>query len=169
MGGSRALYCAGTFLLVSRLRAAVMASGDGVCACEAQTDNRSMPAMINRRLDIYSSNDRSRDETRKWNFADKRIVAFTRVFGADQCRETASGDHVCPDKSYPIGPREKLPARPSAMNKAPDDRAQGAEPENHGGAGLNSQTRPSISCSLRITNNVENSARDSDHAERGCS
>src|ERR1700730_3760857 len=111
MAGSSALYCSGNFMVVTRLRAAVMASGDGVCAREAQTDNRSMPAMINRRLDIYSSDNRSCDETRKWIFADKRIVAFTRVFGADQCRETASGDHVCPDKSYPIGPARSCPLR----------------------------------------------------------
>jgi hypothetical protein len=34
-----------------------MASGDGVCAGEAQIEKRSMPAMINRRLDMGSSDD----------------------------------------------------------------------------------------------------------------
>jgi len=32
-----------------------MASGDGVCAGEAQIENRSMLAMINRHLDMGSS------------------------------------------------------------------------------------------------------------------
>jgi hypothetical protein len=39
-----------------------MASGDGVCAGEAQTENRSMLAMTKRRLDMGSSDDGSRDD-----------------------------------------------------------------------------------------------------------
>jgi hypothetical protein len=38
-----------------------MASGDGVCAAEAQIENRSMLATSNGRLDMGTSGDRSRD------------------------------------------------------------------------------------------------------------
>jgi len=54
-----------------------MASGDGVCAGEAQIENRSMLAMINRRLDMGSSDDRSRDDTRKLSFPTQQQVAST--------------------------------------------------------------------------------------------
>jgi hypothetical protein len=54
-----------------------MASGDGVCAGEAQIENRSMPAMINRRLDMGSSDDGSRDDTRKLSFPTQQQEAST--------------------------------------------------------------------------------------------
>jgi hypothetical protein len=37
-----------------------MASGDGACAGEAQIENTSMLAVINRRLDMGTSNDSTR-------------------------------------------------------------------------------------------------------------
>jgi hypothetical protein len=46
------LYWSASFIVVTRPRAAVMESGDGVCAGEAQTENRSRPAMIDKRLDM---------------------------------------------------------------------------------------------------------------------
>src|SRR3981081_3177331 len=49
-------------MVVTRLRAAVMASGDGVGAGEGQTETRSMLAMTKRRLDMGSSDDGSRDD-----------------------------------------------------------------------------------------------------------
>jgi len=55
-----------------------MASGVGVCAGEAQIENRSMLAMINVRLGMGSSNDGSRDDTWKLSLpqqADSRIQA----------------------------------------------------------------------------------------------
>jgi putative tryptophan/tyrosine transport system substrate-binding protein len=54
-----------------------MASGDGVCAAEAQIENRSMLAMINRRLDMGSSDDRSRHDTRKLSFPTQQQEAST--------------------------------------------------------------------------------------------
>jgi hypothetical protein len=54
-----------------------MASGDGVCAGEAQIENRSMLAMINRHLDMGSSDDRSRDDTRKLSFPTQQQEAST--------------------------------------------------------------------------------------------
>src|ERR1700738_3077220 len=80
MAGRSALYCSDNFMLVPRLRAAVMASGDGACAGEAQIENRSMPAMINRRLGMGSSDDRSRDETRKLSFPNQQTLAFKCAF-----------------------------------------------------------------------------------------
>src|SRR5713226_6314210 len=61
MPGSSALYWSDNFMVVTRLRAAVMASGDGACADTAQIENTSMLTMSNRRLDMVSSGDRSRD------------------------------------------------------------------------------------------------------------
>jgi hypothetical protein len=53
-----------------------MASGEGVCAAEAQIEKRSRLATINGRLDMASSNDGSRDKIGKWNLADKQTIAF---------------------------------------------------------------------------------------------
>src|ERR1700736_945491 len=77
MAGSSALYCSDNFIVVTRLRAAVMASGEGVCAGEAQIENRSTLAMINRHLDMGSSDDRSRDDTRKLSFPTQQQEAST--------------------------------------------------------------------------------------------
>src|SRR5450755_4956750 len=80
MAGSSALYCSGNFMVVTRLRAAAMASGDGVCAGEAQIENRSVPAMINRRLDMDSSNDGSCNKTQKCNIPGKQALALNGAF-----------------------------------------------------------------------------------------
>jgi hypothetical protein len=55
MPGRSALYWSDNLIVVTRLRAAVMASGDGVCAGAAQIENTSMLTMSNRRLDMVSS------------------------------------------------------------------------------------------------------------------
>ena len=52
MTGSSDLYWSGSFSVVTRLRAAVMASGDGACADAAEIENRSIQKAINGRLDI---------------------------------------------------------------------------------------------------------------------
>jgi len=38
MPGSSALYCSGSFMVVTRLRAAIIASGDGACADAAEIE-----------------------------------------------------------------------------------------------------------------------------------
>ena len=45
-------------MVVTRLRAAVMASGEGVCADAPEIENRSMHVMINRRLAMDSSDEK---------------------------------------------------------------------------------------------------------------
>src|SRR5579863_4820999 len=55
MAGSCALYCSANFIVVTRLRAAVMVSGEGVCARETEIGNRNRHAMIKRRLAMVSS------------------------------------------------------------------------------------------------------------------
>jgi hypothetical protein len=57
-----------------------MASGDGVCAGAAQIENTSMLATINRRLDMVSSGDRSRDA--KGNRLRPCASLFMALFGA---------------------------------------------------------------------------------------
>src|SRR5216683_7737435 len=80
MPGSSALYWSDNFMVVTRLRAAVMASGDGACADTAQIENTSMLTMSNRRLDMVSSGDRSRDA--KGNRLQPCASLFMALFGA---------------------------------------------------------------------------------------
>src|ERR1700731_80067 len=109
MPGSSALYCSGNFMVVTRLRAAVMASGDGACAEAAEIEKTSALAIINRRLDMGSSNDRSRDEFVKSRFHNKRTPASKCAFRWDQSGERASGDRGCPDeRGRCLRPRHKF-------------------------------------------------------------
>src|ERR1700692_71040 len=80
MPGSSALYCSGNFMVVTRLRAATIASGDGACADAAEIEKTSALAIINRRPDMGSSNDRSRDEIRKSSFHNERTLASKCAF-----------------------------------------------------------------------------------------
>src|ERR1700722_5785539 len=120
MPGSSALYCSGNFMVVTRLRAAVIASGDGACANAAEIEKTSAPAIISRRLDMGSSNDRSRDEVRKIEFpqqADSRVQV--RFFAGDQSSESASGDRVCPDeRGRCLRPRHKFRNSPRSPKDA---------------------------------------------------
>jgi hypothetical protein len=45
-------------MVVTRLRAAVIASGEGVCADAPEIENRSMHVMIDRRLAMDSSDEK---------------------------------------------------------------------------------------------------------------
>jgi hypothetical protein len=48
-------------MVLTRLRAAVIASGEGVWAAEMEIDDKKMHAMIKRRLAMVSSDERSGD------------------------------------------------------------------------------------------------------------
>src|SRR4051794_12459873 len=50
MAGKSILYCSPSLIVVTRLLAAVIASGDGVCADAAKVKKRTPPAIIN--LDV---------------------------------------------------------------------------------------------------------------------
>src|ERR1700686_1769098 len=50
MAGRSILYCSPSFIVATRLLAAMIASGDGVCADAAKGKQRKLPAMINKRL-----------------------------------------------------------------------------------------------------------------------
>src|ERR1700693_668621 len=50
MAGKSILYCSPSFIVATRLLAAMIASGDGVCADAAKVKQRKLPAMINKRL-----------------------------------------------------------------------------------------------------------------------
>src|SRR5258705_11513337 len=50
MAGKSILYCSPSFIVATRLLAAMIASGDGVCADAAKVNQRKLPAMINKRL-----------------------------------------------------------------------------------------------------------------------
>src|SRR3954464_2721597 len=50
MPGSSALYWSASFIVVTSPRAAVIVSGGGVCAGEAQIESRSMLVMSDKRL-----------------------------------------------------------------------------------------------------------------------
>src|SRR5258705_13967467 len=50
MAGRSILYCSPSFIVATRLLAAMIASGDGVCADAAKVNQRKLPAMINKRL-----------------------------------------------------------------------------------------------------------------------
>src|SRR5271165_6536879 len=90
MPGSSALYCSGSFMVVTRLRAAVMASGDGVCADEPQTESKSTLAIINRRLDMGPSGDRSHDDTRYLSIPKQRVCHIrARLLARGQSSEGA--------------------------------------------------------------------------------
>jgi hypothetical protein len=100
-----------------------MASGDGVCATEAQIENRSMLAMINRRLDMGSSDDRSRDDTRKLSFPTQQQEASTSreidVAFATFVRErpSSSAATTIRQPACPIGPSEDAPRQfPRSMH-----------------------------------------------------
>src|SRR5260221_659358 len=89
MAGRSALYCSGNFIVVTRVRAAVMASGEGVCADEAEIENRSRLATINGRPDMGSSNDGSRDEN---GFSRARSLSRTSApFARTNVAKGASG------------------------------------------------------------------------------
>src|SRR4051794_12262524 len=47
MAGKSILYCSPSLIVVTRLFAAVIASGDGVCADAARVKKRTLPAIIN--------------------------------------------------------------------------------------------------------------------------
>jgi hypothetical protein len=86
-------------MVATRLRAAVMASGAGVCADAVEIEKTSILANINRRLDMGSSNDELRDYDRKLGFprpADSCVQALSQ---GDEWYKGASGDQVCPDRS----------------------------------------------------------------------
>src|SRR5580693_3784444 len=53
------------------------------------------------------------------------------------------------------------------VNKAPEDRAQRAEPENGGGEGLNPKAPAALLGGLRIAGQVKDAASDPDNAEGG--
>src|SRR6266576_1413320 len=50
MAGRSILYCSPSFIVATRLLAAMIASGDGVCADTDKVKQRKLPAMINKRL-----------------------------------------------------------------------------------------------------------------------
>src|SRR6516225_1710030 len=52
MAGRSILYCSPTFIVATRLLAATIASGGGVCADAAKAKHRKMPAMIDKCLHI---------------------------------------------------------------------------------------------------------------------
>src|SRR4051812_9315658 len=50
MAGRSFVYCSPSLIVVTRLLAAMIASGEGVCADAAKVKQRKLPAMINKRL-----------------------------------------------------------------------------------------------------------------------
>src|SRR5258705_12643375 len=50
MAGRSILYCSPSFIVATRLLAAMIASDAGVCADAAKMKQRKLPAMINKRL-----------------------------------------------------------------------------------------------------------------------
>src|SRR5579863_6085347 len=74
MAGNCALYCSANFIVVTRFRAAVMVSGEGVCAGETEIGNRKRHAMIKSRLAMVSSDAPSCDGHLKKGFPRKALT-----------------------------------------------------------------------------------------------
>src|SRR5260370_8846181 len=94
-----------------------------------------------------------------------KTMAFTR--GVSRGSILARGQRGSSLSRHRLSKIFKCVPRSLSMKKAPEDRAQRAEPENDGSAGLNPKTSPALLRGLRIAGHVEEAAGDPDEAEHG--